>query len=124
MLPALGAVIGPGLVGVLAAVIAAVLFSTIAYRRFGERARLGVIWFATATSISLFTGRLTFALGVAVALCAVHFAQRGHRFTSILFAALTPFASPVAALFLACGVVAYAIAGRSRDGLALAVVAV
>jgi hypothetical protein len=124
LLPVLSAVIGPRLVGVLAAIAAALLFSGIAYRRFGDRARLGVIWFATATSISLFTGRLTFALGVAVALCAVAAAQRGHRITSILFAVLTPFASPVAALFLACGVVAYAIAERSRKGLELAVVAV
>ena len=124
LLPILSDAIGTRLVGVLASIVAALLFSGIAYRRFGDRARLGVIWFATATSISLFTGRLTFALGVAVALCAVHFAQRGHRITSVFFAALTPFASPVAALFLACAVVAYAIAERSRKGLELAVVAV
>ncbi len=124
MLPALGALIGPRLVGVLAAVIASVLFSAIAYNRFGDRARLGVIWFATATAISLFTGRLTFALGVAVALAAVLAAQRGHRVTAILLAAMTPLASPVASLFLACGVVAYAIAERSRKGLELAVIAV
>ena len=124
LLPALGALIGPRLVGVLSAVAASLLFSAIAYRRFGDRARLGVAWFATATSISLFTGRLTFALGVAVALGAVLSAQRGHRLLAIFFAALTPLASPVAALFLACGVVAYAIAERSRRGLELAVVAV
>ncbi|MGA8220003.1 MAG: hypothetical protein WB771_15680 [Solirubrobacterales bacterium] len=124
LLPILSAAIGPRLVGVLAAIAAALLFSAIAYRSFGDRARLGVIWFATATAISLFTGRLTFALGVAVALCAVLAAQRGRRFLAIGFAALTPFASPVAALFLACGVVAYAIAERSRKGLELAMVTV
>jgi hypothetical protein len=124
LLPALGALIGPRLVGVLSAVVASLLFSAIAYRRFGERARLGVIWFATATSISLFTGRLTFALGVAVALAAVFAMQSGHRLLAIFFAALTPLASPVAALFLACGVVAYAIAERSRRGLELALIAV
>jgi hypothetical protein len=111
-------------VGVIATIVAALLFSAIAYDRFGDRARLGVFWFATATAISLFTGRLTFALGVAVALCAVLAVQRGHRATAVVFAALTPLASPVAALFLACGVVAYAIAERSRKGLELAVVAV
>ena len=124
LLPAFGALIGPRLVGVISAVIASLLFSAIAHDRFGDRARLGVLWFATATAISLFTGRLTFALGVAVALAAVLAAQRGHRFTAILFAALTPFASPVASLFLACGVVAYAIAERSRRGLELAVITV
>jgi hypothetical protein len=124
LLPALGSLIGPRVVGVLAAIAASLLFSAIAYRRFGERARLGVVWFATATSISLFSGRLTFALGVAVALGAVFAAQRGHRLLAIFFAALTPLASPVAALFLACGVIAYAIAERSRRGLELALVAV
>jgi hypothetical protein len=124
LLPILSSVIGPRVVGVLASIAAALLFSALAYERFGDRARLGVIWFATATSISLFTGRLTFALGVAVALCAVLSAQRGHRLLAIGFAVLTPFASPVAALFLACGVVAYAIAERSRKGLELAVITV
>ena len=124
LLPMLSALIGPRLVGVLATIAAALLFSAIAYDRFGERARLGVVWFATATAISLFTGRLTFALGVAVALGAVLLAQRGHRFLAVFFAALTPFASPVAALFLACGVVAYVIAERSRRGLELAVASV
>jgi len=111
-------------VGVIATIVAALLFSSIAYDRFGERARLGVVWFATATAISLFTGRLTFALGVAVALCAVLAAQRGRRFVAVAFAILTPLASPVAALFLACGIVAYAIAERSRKGLELAVITV
>jgi hypothetical protein len=124
LLPILSAAIGPRLVGVIATIVAALLFSAIAYDRFGERARLGVVWFATATAISLFTGRLTFALGVAVALCAVLAAQRGRRFVAIAFAILTPLASPVAALFLACGIVAYAIAERSRKGLELAVITV
>ena len=124
LLPALGALVGPRLIGVLSAIGASLLFSAIAYRRFGDRARLGVAWFATATSISLFTGRLTFALGVAVALASVFFAQRDRRLLAIFFAALTPLASPVAALFLACGAVAYAVSERSRGGLDLAVVAV
>ena len=124
LLPALGSVIGPRVVGVIATVAAALLFSGIAYRRFGHRARLGVLWFATATGISLFTGRLTFALGVAVALGAVFAAQRGHRVIAILLAGLTPLASPVAALFLACAAVAYAVAERSRKALELAAVAI
>jgi hypothetical protein len=124
LLPFLGAWIGPRLVGVLAAVTASLLFSAIAYRQFGDRARMGVLWFATATAISLFTGRLTFALGVAIAMGAVFAAQRGYRIAATALAALTPLASPVAALFLACGVVGYAIAERTRRGLELAIVAV
>jgi hypothetical protein len=124
LLPALGSLIGPRVVGVIATVTAALLFAGIAYRRFGDRARLGVLWFATATAISLFTGRLTFALGVAVALGTVFAAQRGHRLIAILLAGLTPLASPVAALFLACAAVAYAVAERTRRGLELAAVCV
>jgi hypothetical protein len=124
LFPALGALIGPREVGVLATIAAALLFAGIAYRQWGDRARLGVIWFSVAGSISLYTGRLTFALGVPIALAAVFAAQRGWRLTSIGLAALIPLASPVAALFLGCGGVAYAVAERSRRGLELAAAAV
>jgi hypothetical protein len=93
------------------------LFAAIAYRRWGDRARLGVLWFAAGASISLYTGRLTFALGVPIALAAVFAAQRGHRIAAIGFAGLCSLASPVAALFLACGAVGYSVAERRRAGL-------
>jgi hypothetical protein len=83
-------------------VAAALLFAGIAYRQWGDRARLGVVWFAAGASISLFSGRLSFALGVAIALAAVFASQRGWRPAAILLAILCPLASPVAALFLAC----------------------
>jgi hypothetical protein len=124
MFPALASVIGPRLVGVLAILVASLLFAAIAHREWGDRARLGVIWFAAGASVSLFTGRLTFALGVAVALAAVFAAQRGYRVAAIALAALCPLASPVAALFLGCGVIAYAVSQRRTDGLALAAAAV
>ncbi len=95
------------------------LFSGIAYREWGERARLGVIWFAAGASISLFSGRLSFALGIAIALAAVFASQRGWRPAAIVLAIRCPLASPVAALFLACGAVAHAVAERSRVGLEL-----
>jgi hypothetical protein len=124
LFPALGATIGPREVGVIALVVASLLFAAIAYREWGDRARVAVIWFAAGASISLFTGRLTFALGVAIALGAVFASQRGWRLTGVFLAALCPLASPVAALFLGCGAVAYAAARRSRRGLELAVAAV
>ena len=80
-------------------------------------------WFAAGTTINLFTGRLTFALGVTIALAAVYAAQCGYRRTALCFAALCPFASPVAALFLACGGLAHWVANRARLGLELAAVA-
>lgn len=121
--PALGALIGPRLVGALSAVAAALLFAAIADRRWGERARVGILWFAAATSISLFTGRTTFALGVVVALGAALASQRGHRPPAIVLAALCPLASPIAALFLALGGAAYWLAERRPQGLELGIAA-
>jgi hypothetical protein len=123
LFPPLGALLGTRMAGALAAVAAALLFAAIADRAWGPQARVGIAWFATGTSISLFTGRLTFALGFAVALGAVYALQLGHRRTALAIALICPLASPVAALFLACGGLAYWIAERRRVGLELAVAA-
>ena len=123
LFPPLGALIGPREAGVLAIVAAALLFAGIAYRRWGERARFGVIWFAAGSSISLFTGRLAFSLGIAIALAAVFAAQRGWRPAAIGLAVLCPLASPVAGLFLACGAAAQAVAERRRAGVEIAAAA-
>jgi hypothetical protein len=120
LFPALGALIGPREVGALATIAAALLFAAIAHRQWGERARLGAIWFAAGAAVSLFTGRLAFALGVPIALGAVFAAQRGHRLSAAGLAALCPLASPVAALFLACGALAHWAAERRREGLEIA----
>ncbi len=120
LFPFLASVIGAREVAVVSTLLATMLFAAIAYRHWGERAGLAVLWFAAGASISLFTGRLTFALGVAVALGAVLAAQRGYRLTAIGLAALTPLASPVAGLFLACAAIAYSLAERRRIGLELA----
>ena len=66
--PPLGALMGARVVGALAAVAAAGLFALLVERRWGERARLGALWFAAGAGAWLFTGRLTFLLGVAVGL--------------------------------------------------------
>ena len=123
LFPPLGALVGPREAGALAVLAASLLFAAIAYRRWGERARLGVIWFAAGASISLFTGRLAFSLGIALALAAVLASQRDWRPASIAFAILCPLASPVAGLFLACGAIAYSIAERSKEGAKLAAAA-
>jgi hypothetical protein len=123
LFPYLGSLIGPREAGSIAVVAASVLFAAVAYNQWGERARLGVIWFAAGASISLFTGRLAFALGISIALAAVLASQRGWRFGSIFLAILCPLASPVAALFLACGAVAYSVAERRRAGVEIAIAA-
>jgi len=121
ILPLLGSLVSPRLVASVAVVISALLFAEIVYARWGERARIGVVWFAASASISLFTGRLTFAIGVALALGAVLALQRGRRGVAIGLALLCPLGSPVAALFLACAGLTYAAWGKRREGLEIAV---
>jgi len=100
--PALGSWIGFRLMGVAAVLGTVALFTAIVYRHWGERAMAGAVWFSAAATVSLFSGRLTFALGVLLAMAAVFAAQRGRRAVSILLALSVALASPVAALFLAC----------------------
>jgi len=126
--PPLGAWVGFRLMGTAAVIGTVALFSLIVRKEWGDKAQAGAIWFALAASISLFSGRLTFALGAFLAMAAVYAAQRGSdsrtwRIGSLFIAASVGLASPVAALFLACCGVSHAIARRpDRRGLEIAFV--
>ena len=74
--PPLGAWLGPAALGVVCAIVAAVAFAAIAFRAYGERAWLGALWFGFGSTVSLFGGRITFALGLALGLLAVLALQR------------------------------------------------
>jgi hypothetical protein len=67
----LGWWLGTRLTGALAVLATALLFERLARGRYGERAWLGAAWFAVGAATSLFTGRLTFALGLVPALGAL-----------------------------------------------------
>jgi hypothetical protein len=121
--PPLGWWLGPRLLGALAVVAAALLFERLAHERYGERAWLGALWLAAGAATCLLSGRITFALGLAVALGALLALQRGRLAIALAAALLTPLASPVAALFLALAGTAYAIGERRARGLALAATA-
>ena len=108
--PAIGSWIGFRAMGVLSVLGSVLLFSLIVDRYWGERSRAGAIWFGAAACVSLYSGRLTFALGVVIALLAVFLAQRDHRLSSIIAAASVALASPVAALFLVCAGTAHWLA--------------
>lgn len=123
LFPPLASLLGPRLVGAIATVAGAALFAAIADGVWGERSRVGALWFGAAVTASLFNGRMTFALGVAVGLAAILAMQRDRRVLGYAFAVLTGLASPVAALFLALAGCAWAIGDRQRRGLALAAAA-
>jgi len=126
--PAIGSVIGFRAMGVLAVIGSALLFTAITARHWGRTnptgAAWGAAWFSAAVTVSLFSGRLTFALGVLLATLAVFLAQRGYRAVSLVVAFSVAAASPVAALFLACCGFAHWVAMRpDRRGLELAAAA-
>ena len=114
LFPPLAAVLGPALVGAASAVAGAALFASLAERRFGARARAGVLWFAVATASMLFSGRLPFALGVALGLGALLALAQRRRGAAADLAVATGLASPVAALFLALLAAALALSGAVR----------
>ena len=123
--PAIGSLIGFRLMGVLAVVGSALLFTAIVDRYWGRTnptgAAWGAAWFSAAVTVSLFSGRITFALGVFLATLAVFLAQRNLRAASLVVAFTVALASPVAALFLACCGLGHGIAMRpDRRGLELA----
>lgn len=122
--PPLGALLGPRLVGVLAAVTSAVLFDRLARAHFGDRARWGIAWFAVATTCDLLIGRLTFGLGVAVGLGALLALQRGRRRTALALAAVCAATSPVAGAFLALAGTAIALGDRRPAAPTRAAVAI
>jgi hypothetical protein len=123
LFPPLGALLGARLTGALAAVAAAALFERIAVGRWGERARLGTLWFALGTAANLVSGRMTFALGLAFGLGAVLAAVHGRRGWMAGLALLTSLASPVAATFLALGAAAWWLAERRAAAIALGLAA-
>jgi hypothetical protein len=118
LFPPVAALLTPRIAAGLAVVVAAGLFDVIVREHWGERARIGSLWFAATFAASLFTGRLTFCLGVALALGAVLAAQREREGLAGFLAIATVLASPVAGLFLALAAGARALeleALRARD---------
>jgi hypothetical protein len=113
LFPPLGWMLGPALLGGLAAVACAALFEPLARRHFGaEAARLGALWFAVGAVAQLASGRIPFVAGVAAGLAALLALQRGRVVLACGAAVVCALLSPVAALFLAVAGAAYAVAGR------------
>src|SRR6185312_12250982 len=95
----------------------------LAHDRYGERAWLGATVFAAGAAANLFSGRVTFVLGLPLALAALLALQRERRAAALGLAALTPLASPVDALFLALAGTVYALGARRTIGIGIALAA-
>jgi hypothetical protein len=117
LFPPLAALLGGRLVAALAIVWSAYLFDRLVCERWGERARPATLWYGVGAVTMLASGRLSFALGVALGLASLRALQRGWPWAASFAGLACALASPVAAAFLA-GVLAVAmVADRKRSGL-------
>ena len=123
LFPPLAWALGPWLAGAVGAVASAALFAPLARRHFGQRAWAGTMLFAAGTAATLFAGRLTFSLGIALGLASALALQRGRPMAAGVLAVACSLASPVAGLFLALGCVALAATSHRRDAALVGVVA-
>lgn len=122
LFPALGAVVTPVVLGVIASVLSAWCVDLLLRPYYSPRAaRAGSLWFAASTATNVAVGRMTFAVGLAFALFALLALQRGRRGVAAGLGALAGLASPVAAVFVAIAAVAWS--GRGRYASATLVLA-
>jgi hypothetical protein len=124
LFPPLGAAVGASAAGGLAAVAATALFGVLARRHYLARAQLATLWFGSGMIATLLSGRLTFALGVAIGLAALVALDSGRPSLSAPLAAATSFASPVAGFFLLLMGGGLALAGERRRGAILGLSAI
>ena len=121
LFPPLGDALGLRIAGVICVLVSTTAFSLLLADEYGRAAGWGAAAFALAAVGDIWLGRLAFALGVALALCAVLALRRGHPFAAALLAALAAAGSPVAGLLLGLAAATVAIVQRSpRPLLALA----
>jgi hypothetical protein len=120
--PPLASLLGMRALGALCVLASTLLFVALTRPAFGRRAALwGAAWFALAALGDVWIGRLTFAMGVSLALGAGVAATRSRWLAAGVLAALCAAASPVAGALLALAGLSVALARREwRPLLALA----
>jgi hypothetical protein len=124
LFPILGAVLGVATVAIASCVVAAACFHALVSGRRGRRALVASVLFAAGTVVNVAIGRLTFALGLAIALAALAAVQRRRMWLAAALIVCTAPASPVAAVMLALALTAWALHTRRRNLIALAGLAV
>jgi hypothetical protein len=116
LFPPLGAAVGATVAGGLAAVAATGLFGLLVGRHYSSGARLATLWFGAGTITMLLSGRLTFALGVAIGLGALVALDRDRPLLALPLAFATSCASPVAGFFLLLIGGSLFLVGERREG--------
>ncbi len=121
--PPLAWLLGVRVLGALCVLASTALFARLVSSAYGEApARWGAAWFAVAAVGDVWIGRMTFALGVSLALAAGLALMRERWLWAGALAALCAAASPVAAVLLALAGLTVSLQRRSlRELLTLAV---
>jgi hypothetical protein len=115
--PPLAALVGMRALAAACVLASSALFWLLARSLYGEPARWGAAWFAAAALGDVWIGRLTFALGVSLALAAALALRRERWLWAGALAALCAAASPVAGALLGLAGLSLAIARRSPRAL-------
>jgi hypothetical protein len=110
----LASLIGMRALAVVSVLASVALFERIVLGAYGDEAcvRLGACLFAVAAVGDVWSGRLTFALGVTLAMACVYALARERLLVAALLAAACAAASPVAGVMLALAGLSYALARR------------
>ncbi|HYM45000.1 MAG TPA: N,N-dimethylformamidase beta subunit family domain-containing protein [Solirubrobacteraceae bacterium] len=116
----LASLLGMRALAAVAVLVSVLLFERLALDAYGRRlgVRLGACLFALAAVGDVWSGRLTFAFGVAFALACALALSRRRLLVAAVLAGVCAAASPVAGLLLALAGLTYAFARRSSRILA------
>ncbi|MGH9133252.1 MAG: hypothetical protein ACRDZZ_04890 [Ilumatobacteraceae bacterium] len=120
LLAPVAAVLGIGVTGIVSALVSSWAFDRLVVGLPGRR--LAAWWFGVGTLVNLLIGRLTFALGLALGLCALLALRRGHYALALVLTSATMLGSPVAGTFLALAMAAWTLddlPGRLWRGIGL-----
>jgi hypothetical protein len=115
--PPLASLVGMRRLAALSVLVSTVLFARLAEAQYGGAARWGAAWFAVAALGDVWSGRLTFAFGVSLALAAALAFARGRWLLAGVLAALCAAASPVAGALLGLAGLSLALARRRPGAL-------
>ncbi|MBV9213746.1 MAG: hypothetical protein JOZ25_08895 [Actinobacteria bacterium] len=114
LFPPIAWLVGPLVVGAVSSVASAAIFEPLARARFGARARWGATWFGLAATTPLISGRIPFALGVALGLGALLALQRRRGAAAVALSLACSLASPVAGAFLALAALVHVLASAGE----------